>query len=391
MRIGIVTFNYHPVVGGGSGVYALRLSQELASLGHHVSVFVPHFPGMPVNGPRENLRLVGVPLDPSLPFPGWQYWLNLPRSVRRVEGQSPLDLVHFNGVAYWLFGGGISKTPKLSTIHHLVGDAASSVDSNLFMRFKDIGGESGFLMPFIERRTVISSDLLIAVSEYTKRQIQAKYHASNKRVRVVRNGIDVGNLSFTQFDMSEFRAKLDIPCKPVILFVGRLNDPRKGLDFLLESFAKASRVVDATLLIVGRGTTDGVIKMSHRLGISQKVAILGYVDDVTLRMCYSLSDVYVCPSRLEGFGLTILEAMAAGRPIVATKCGALPELVQNGVNGLLVDPQSTSDFASGIIEYITDKSKAEEVGNRNRLLVQSGFSWKECAIATERVYSEIVG
>ena len=84
--------------------------------------------------------------------------------------------------------------------------------------------------------------------------------------------------------------------------------------------------------------------------LAGKIIFIGYVDEVTLKKFYSLCNVYVCPSRLEGFGLTILEAFAAGKPVVATNVGAIPELLQEK-NGMLVEKEDISGMAKAIMYF----------------------------------------
>jgi len=126
--------------------------------------------------------------------------------------------------------------------------------------------------------------------------------------------------------------KYNIKNKPTLLFVGRIDDPRKGLDMLIKAFKFVLVYIDAQLIIVGNGKKEKIMELAGP--IAHYLFFLGYVDDITLKKCYSLCDVYICPSRLEGFGLTILEAFAAGKPVIATNTGAIPELIQNGINGI---------------------------------------------------------
>jgi glycosyltransferase involved in cell wall biosynthesis len=96
--------------------------------------------------------------------------------------------------------------------------------------------------------------------------------------------------------------------------------------------------------------------------------------------------LYVCPSRLEGFGLTILEAMAAGKPIVGTKVGAIPELIKNGVNGVLVDPEDTASMSQAICSFLKDKDKLESIGRENFNFVRENFNWNKCTKDTINIY-----
>ena len=170
---------------------------------------------------------------------------------------------------------------------------------------RDLSGENGFLIPQIEKRALGSVDKIIAVSNYTKDRILQTYNISPEIVDVVYNGVNFEGYTFTQEDLDETRKQLGLPDLPVILFVGRVDDPRKGLDVLIQAFRKVLDEVDATLLVVGKG--DETVARNHAGPALDRIVFAGFVDDVTLRKCYALCDLYVCPSRLEGFGLTLLE------------------------------------------------------------------------------------
>src|SRR5690606_17770231 len=107
------------------------------------------------------------------------------------------------------------------------------------------------------------------------------------------------------------RKSLGLENKIILLFVGRIDDPRKGLDTLLHSVKKILDKKDIFLLIVGKGDQAGARKLSEILKINDNIMFTGFVNSKNLKKYYLLCDIYVCPSRLEGFGLTILEAMVA--------------------------------------------------------------------------------
>ncbi len=107
--------------------------------------------------------------------------------------------------------------------------------------------------------------------------------------------------------------------------------------------------------------------------------------------CYAICDVYVCPSRLEGFGLRVLEAMAAGKPIVETNVGAMQEIVKSGENGILVELDDINGLSIATCTFLQNKTLAEDVGERNVNYVKEGFNWKKNAKETEQLYTQLAG
>lgn len=388
MRVAFVSFEYPPFIIGGAGVHALHVTEELAKLGHQVVVFTPAI-GNTNNiehPPGANLQVWHVPVREAIPFRALQFWINLPGEIKKAERERKFDVIHLNGLSYWFLPRRLSVAPHVLTVHHLVRDAAENTGLDLSSRMKDLSGENGFLIPRIEKRAVESVDKIIAVSNYTKDRILQTYNISPEIVDVVYNGVNFEGYTFTQEDLDETRKQLGLPDLPVILFVGRVDDPRKGLDVLIQAFRKVLDEVDATLLVVGKG--DETVARNHAGPALDRIVFAGFVDDVTLRKCYALCDLYVCPSRLEGFGLTLLEAFAAGKPVVATRVGAIPELVHDGQNGILIQPNNVTAMAIAII-FVLHNLRFQRRNVGDNVPYSSPFYWAEAAKNIARLYLQL--
>ena len=166
-------------------------------------------------------------------------------------------------------------------------------------------------------------------------------------------------------------------CRQILLFVGRVDDDRKGLSYLMHAFKKVVSEVDALLLIAGAGDQRACRKLAHSLGIDKEVVFAGYVDDATLGKMFHLCDVHVVPSLLEGFGLTLLEAMAAGKPTVATRVGAIPEVL--GDAGIMVAPGDCAALGAAIVGVLRDPVKRECLARNARNRVDARFEFQVVA------------
>ncbi|MBA7599967.1 Phosphatidyl-myo-inositol mannosyltransferase [subsurface metagenome] len=388
MRIAFITFQYPPFITGGSGIYAINITSKLSELGHQVIVFTPKINNLEEKCNINNLEIRRIRINERLPFKALQFWLRLPKAVKKTENEKEFDIIHFNGISYWFLKKRISKAPHVLTVHHPVKDARRSNNPSLISRIRDIGGENGFFVPYVEKRCIKYADKFIAVSNFTKRRIIETYKVPSDKIEVVYNGIDLNGYTFTKEELKETKKQFNLTEKPIILFVGRVDDPRKGLDLLLKASKKVLKKFDAKLLVVGKEDQSKARRLANSLGISKNVVFTGFVDEVTLKKCYVLCDIYVCPSRLEGFGLTILEAMAAGKPIVATNVGAIPEIITNGENGILIKSDKTIGLAEALSIYLQDKKLAEGVGTRNRIYVKENFSWKKAAETLQIIYKK---
>ena len=225
-------------------------------------------------------------------------------------------------------------------------------------------------------------------SNFTKNRIIEEYGISSDKIISIHNGVDLNEYINSKNEKPSLKENKR---KPICLFVGRIDDPRKGLDVLLEAISKIINKIDIELLIVGKGDKKLYKKLATDLGISKNIKFLGFVDEKNLKKLFIECDIYVSSSRLEGFGLTIVEAMAAGKPIIATKAGAIPELINNNENGFLVNIDDSDAMAKSILELLKNKELAEKIGKNNFKNVIENFSWIKNVIELEQVYKNMIG
>ena len=390
MKIAFITFEYPPFISGGAGVYAENLTKELARLGHEVHVLAPKV-SVSENYNDSNgilVHRVNFKNKPLLSAPS--YWIGLRSQFKIIESDvGGFDVVHGNVDSDFSLTKKMINAPRIITVHHLARDALEILNPKVLERIKNLGGEIG-ITPYIEKICIERADKIITVSEYTKRMLVSLYNVHPQKIKVTYNGLVGGEIEFTEKEKDEIKERYGVgEDKPVLLFVGRLDDKRKGLTFLLNAFRRMILKIDANLVVVGSGNQELYKRLSSTLGIGENVIFTGYVDDTTLAKFYSVCDVHVVPSRLEGFGLTILEAMAAGKPVVATNIGAIPEIMKNKENGILVELNDINGMSNAIYTFLQDEKLAEKVGKRNVNYVKEKFSWEKNAKETELLYMQL--
>lgn len=392
MRVALVTYEYPPSITGGAGTYAFHLTRELQGLGHEVKVFAPSTYGPSWNyRPDSSTIPLRLPKEETRILRTLRFWLALPKAIRREEKEGMFEIVHFNGVSYWFIPGKVSQqAPHVLTIHHVVRGLLGNQPRNPLERLRGLGDETGYLVPSLESRCVRICDAIIAVSNFTKDEILRHYHIGAERIHVVYNGVSPGFPSPEAIALKSAREAMGLPGRPLVLFVGRLDDPRKRLEFLLEAFSKCCERTDATLLVIGDGDVSRLRVTAVRLGVEKNVEFMRHVDDATLRMAYAACDVFVNPAEVEGFGLAMLEAMAAGKPVVGVRAGATQELVVDGQNGLLVDPSDVDGLSEGILEFMNDREFATKVGRANAARASSTYSWSTAAKRMEDIYYSLL-
>jgi alpha-1,3-rhamnosyl/mannosyltransferase len=278
---------------------------------------------------------------------------SLPRLLGRVQP----SVAHFQHVAAPGFAG-----RAVVTIHDL-----SFESDPALMRQPD-----RFFFRTMVPRSARRADRVIVVSEQTRRDLARHYGLTGDKIRVIPNGVD-----------AVFSPDGERPTgSPYALFVGALQ-PRKDP---LTAIAAVARLRDLRLLMVGpdKGSETEAREEAHRLRLDGRIAFLGHVEKPELATLYRGAECLVLPSRYEGFGLPVVEAMASGTPVVTTTAGALPEVV--GDAAVLVEPGDADALAAGIEQAIADRA----------LLVRKGlerarsFSWPETARRTAAVYRELL-
>jgi glycosyltransferase involved in cell wall biosynthesis len=253
----------------------------------------------------------------------------------------------------------------------------------------------GFYRRRIGRRIVpCVGRLTIAISEPVARHLQEEFKIPTERIRLILHGIDVAHFATRPSTgmLQAYRAGLALrDARPVIGVVGRLaSGGVKGFDVMLAAIQQVQRdIPDIEVLVVGDGPQRPFLEReTHRLGIHGCVHFVGTTEDVRLPL--AVMDVFLFPSRWqEGFGLSLIEAMAAGKPVVAARTGLIPQIIQHEGDGWLVDPDDPSSFAQGIIHLLKDRPLASQLGRHAQARAREAFSLERMVSQVEDVYEEV--
>lgn len=229
----------------------------------------------------------------------------------------------------------------------------------------------------LERFWLERADLVLAVSAGVRAEVEALYGPHRYAPIVVPNGVDA----------AFFGAAPPSPREPIVLYVGRLSW-RKGLFRLLDAFARLPRTTLFELVLLGEGPLRARLEAhARRLGIAERVRFAGFVDRVCLRDWLARASVAVNPADYESGPLTLLEAMAAGTPVVTTPTGLVPELGADPPV-LVVEPTAEA-LAVGIATVLADPQGAERRAQRARALVRERFEWDQIAQRVATLYAAL--
>jgi glycosyltransferase involved in cell wall biosynthesis len=284
----------------------------------------------------------------------WRMSWSLPRLLRRLRPA----LAHFQHVIPPGFA-----PPAVVTIH----DISFERDGRL-MGFRD-----RFFFRTMVPRSVRRAERVVSVSATTSQDLIERYSVEADKIAVIPNGVDE---EFSPDGPSEDGA-------PYLLFVGALQ-ARKDPLTAIEALALVDS--DLRLVLVGpdKGAAANARRMAARLGLDGHVELAGHVDKLALAALYRGAEALVFPSRYEGFGLPVLEAMASGTPVVASSAGAIPEIA--GDAAVLVEPGDAVALASGIERALADRERLVRAGLERAQL----YSWTETARRTLAVYRELL-
>jgi len=241
--------------------------------------------------------------------------------------------------------------------------------------------ESGYIKPLVALQ---NADRVLANSHFTASLVQ-KAGVDPRRIDVIYLGCDPNTFRPVPARV-EMRQKLlgDGYKNRVIVTVGNLVS-RKGHDMVIRALPRLAQTIpDITYLVVGNGPhRQQLEELACSIGVRDHVVFAGVVPDRDLPDVYALSDVFAMPSRahldtcdVEGFGLVFLEANACGKPVVAGRSGGIPEAVEDGVTGLLVNPTDAEDIARAIGKLLTDTDLARRMGHQGRVRVVTRFTWE---------------
>ena len=233
-------------------------------------------------------------------------------------------------------------------------------------------------------------DHILTISSASQKDAQEYLGASPEKMTVIPLGLSrIFEKIVSPETISQVQRKIGQDGAPFILFVGTL-EPRKNLQGLLNAFKLSGLANDYRLVVVGaRGwKTDVIFRRLAELGIADSVFFTGFVSDEELCGLYSSATLLCYPSFDEGFGLPVLEAMACGCPVVASKIPAIEEVA--GEVPLYVDPQDDHSIASALKRMVADKPLREAVVKKGKQRAQE-FSWNRVALEVTRVIDKIIG
>jgi glycosyltransferase involved in cell wall biosynthesis len=373
MHLGIVCDEFPPAPHGGTGSSYRDLACGMAEAGHKVTVVGVYrraiLDALPPDKATANLNIQRMRESHALL--GWKFQMlssrrRLRRWLAREHQRQPFDVVEASDYGGWLpFGG----PPGVTTVVRMRG-------SNLFFDHELKRSGDAFEHD-LERRTVLHATALGAVSRYAARQTLGLCGQASRPVTVIYNAVDT----------ELFSPSASVPSEPgLVVFVNSLN-PKKGIEQLVDAMnVVCAKHANARLAVIGQDTQRPNEKRSYveqlrervRPEFRMRVEFTGRLDRQTGVINY-LRRANVCclPSHMETFGIAAVEAMAVGKATIYSRTGPGPEVVEDGISGLLCDPFDAGDIAQKIMRLLEDPALVGRLGQGARARVLAMFNKKD--------------
>ncbi len=386
MRIAILSWeSLHSVAVGGVAVHVSELAAALARKGHGVHVFTRR-----IHGQRGHDRIDGVHYHRCLYTPHSDFVDDVNNMCRAFVDRvfevedfvGHFDLVHAHdwlsaNAMIWIKQG--RKHNCILTIHATeYARCGNTFPPGRSARIRDQ-----------ERAGTYWADRVIAVSQATKNELMWMYEIAAWKISVVYNGVNSFRFDLA-VDPGQDKKQYEIaPLDPTVLFCGRLVW-QKGPDLLVEAIpAVLNSCPNAKFIFVGDGEMrSGLEARVQQLGIGRSTRFLGRRDGDELVHLFKLADVVCIPSRNEPFGIVVLEAWSARKPVVVTQVGGPSEYVRHEVDGLKIEANPNL-IAWGIGTIFSDFERARWMGHNGRTAVDGCFTWDTIVEKTLAVYKEV--
>ncbi len=369
------------------GDFITELSEWVRKKGYLVNVLAPHDYGLKLEESINGVKVYRFPYFIPLKYQKVAYGPgildNLKKSILatlqvpffilfellyaiKILRETDSDVIHTHWIIPQGFVGAICK--RLYNVKHV--SSIHGSDINMLKNSSILQ----YFFKFIFKNT----DQITVNSSFTKKILFSIIDAENKnKIHVIPMGIDQNR--FFPLEHNEFRKKFK--AENLLIYVGRLID-WKGVSFLIGSMRNVLKVYPNTkLLIIGSGPEEKeLLKTTEKLKLMGNIDFIGEIKNTEVSKYYCVSDIFIIPSivvggHTEGLGVVTIEAMACGTAVVGTSVGGIPDVIEDGYNGLLVSQKSSDEIAKGIIEILSNKKLKDDFIKNGINTVKEKFSW----------------
>ena len=399
MNIGLLSFEYPPETGfGGIGTYTWYQARALARLGHEVHVLAGLKQKSPLCTREEETITVhryrpgGTAMQAFHALGRWKCWWtrqrlengwSMYRAFQALQRRYRFDVIEMPECgAEGLLINSLVDVPTIVRFHS---------PSRLIMPFYDVPRADVGMCSWLEQRAIGRATALTSCSTFLAGEVREKMGVRNP-VRVIPNGIDLA--LFDEEDLVDVAAKYGLPKgKVTIFFAGRM-ERRKGIHLCGAIAASVLRDYDVAFVFAGQDLfgymSETLLPSLQNQPLKGSIHYVGKLNLAEIRSFVRTADIFLLPSLWENCPYSCLEAMAAGRAIVASDQGGVPELIEHGSNGLLAKPGDPDSFVQQLRLLVEDQEMQRRLGDAARRTVQQKFTDDRVARLTAEFYGGVV-
>ena len=373
-RVSLVLAESGRAVGGTERV-VWELATRLPRNRFEVRVWLSDDPG--VDEFAAALEAQEIPVDRVGEVDSRWDWKGMLQTWRKLRG-SRASLLHVHHVwpaadRYLASLAGLAGIPHFIVTEHIVGQPNSAAQKSL------------------KRRELMRADAVTAVCSAVADSLARDYGVPRQRLRVVPNGADPPDENAEWEEARTWREKLGAgQLRPLWVSAARLEE-QKGHDVFLAALAELNRRgVEFTAAIAGEGSKR--LELERQIaerGLGSRVRLLGQLEN--LGPLLLAADAVVLASRWEGLPLTLLEALARGRPVVATSVGGIPDVIEDNVTGRLIASGQSTPLADALADFARRSDAALRLGRNGQRRVRESYGWERVVEQFEAVYDEVLG
>lgn len=397
MKVLIVAPLYPPYARGGGEAVISAIARGLAKKGHEITVISGYYPKKTLSEPHRNcegeIEIIWIPLMRMMEARYPQLKNSLPPNLSSLAFLKTIDYGEYDVIHLCAFGhllidyvNLVAKNPrKILTVH-------------AFPKYVEKGGGASFPLKLLYRayyrtlgmNTLKSAKAITTVSKFTARECAERGIPENKIV-TIENGIDLEKYKPVNYD--ELEQKFHLQKEDIlILSISRVTW-YKGYEYALKAVCKIVKETNKPIkyMVVGpiedRDYYWNLKKQVEELSLKNNVIFTGFLDEKLKLQALTRANIFLAPSLHEGFGLVILEAMALGKPIIASNCEGFQCILEHMKTGILVKPASAEEIANAILLLLSNSDLQEQL-SKNALSNVKKYDWAERVKAYEELYEQ---
>jgi N-acetyl-alpha-D-glucosaminyl L-malate synthase BshA len=375
MKIGITCYPTY----GGSGVVATELGIELAARGHEIH-FITYSQPFRLTGREANIHFHEVAVSNYPLFEHPPYDLALATRMAEVAEFYSLDLLHVHYaiphsvsalLARQMLASRGYRLPFITTLH--------GTDITL------VGLDRSYLP--ITKFGIEQSDGVTSISSYLRDRTREAFGIASE-IEVVRNFVNCDVYLRKPVLAASMRPRYARPNERLLVHLSNFR-PVKRIQDVVEVFARVAKAMPARLMLIGDGPDRSVAEyLARQHNVQDRIHFIGKQDNVNELL--PLADLMLMPSEMESFGLAALEAMACSVPSIATRVGGVPELIEDGQNGLLFPVGDVGGMAAAAITLLSDEERLQQMAQKGRRTAQENFCASSVIPLYEQYYERVI-